>query len=166
MDSIRMRIRAGQEALRSALADIERTLSEALLAATNVVKFKVMDLTPRYLGGLVQGIKSEVKGREARVYGEGVVMRVHENNPHATWSRLPPHKAIKAWVEGKLGLSEPQSDSVAWAIQHKILKNGLTIPNKEGRGAMFSRTFRLVESTKLHWHAFMAKMRQLERRAV
>lgn len=161
-DSIKMKIRAGQEALAAAVADVERTLIEALEAATQIVKFKVMDLTPRWHGGLVQGIKSEVKGREGRVYGEGVVMKVHEVN--ATWTRMPPHVAIKAWVSGKLGIGEPDADRIAWAIQKKILRRGLTLPNKEGRGQMFRRTYQIVKSTNLHWQAFMAKMRQLERR--
>lgn len=161
---VRMQMRAGQQALQRAMTDIEETLSEALKASANIVKFKVMDLTPRWKGGLVKGIKTEVKGRDARVFGEGVVMRVMENNPHATWSKLPPHQPIKDWVVGKLGIAEDKADSVAWAIQQKIKKQGLTIPNKEGRGAMFSRTFKIVQSTQLHWHAFMAKMRQLETR--
>ena len=161
-DIVRMRIQVGQAALAAALADVEKTLTEALEAAARVVKYKVMDLTPRWRGGLVQGIKEEVKGREARVYGEGVVMRVHETN--AQWTKLPPHNAIKSWVEGKLGIAGKQADSVAWAIQQKIKKSGLTLPNVEGRGQMFKRTFDLVQSTGLHWHAFMAKMRQLENR--
>lgn len=159
-----MKLQAGQEAINRALAEIEETLTEALDAATKVVKFKVMDLTPRWKGGLVKGIKTEVNGREGRVYGEGVVMRVMEDSPHATWSKVPPHAPIKLWVEGKLGFSGKKADSVAWAIQHRIKEKGMRIPNKEGRGAMFARTFQIVQSTNLHWHAFMAKMRKLESR--
>lgn len=163
---VRMKIKAGVAELQRAMLEIEGTLHEALLTAANVLKFKVMDLTPRWKGGLVQGIRTEAKSREARVYGEGVVMKVMENRPHATWSTVPPHQPIKDWVEGKLGISGDQSDRVAWAIQMKIKRQGLTIPNLEGRGEMFSRAYKIAQSTNLHWEAFMAKMRQLERRAV
>lgn len=163
-DRINVRIKAGQAALAALLADIESTLTEALRTSAQVIKYKVMDFTPRWKGGLVQGIKVDVKGREARVFGEGVVMAVHEKN--AVWSRLPPVSKLQAWFMGKLGFEEKKAKSAAWGLAQRIKKSGLMLPNKEGRGQMFARTFALVERTQLHWQAFMAKMRQLERRGV
>jgi len=50
--------------------------------------------------------------------------------PHAiyveygTRPHYPPFKPIYEWVKGKLGYEDPEAKNVAWAIVHKIGKEG------------------------------------------
>jgi hypothetical protein len=161
-DEVRIRRKAAE--IRALALEVERAAKEALKKAAAVVKFQVIDKTPRWRGGLVQAVKirEEEDGRRQLVYGEGVVFRVHERN--AQWSRIPPHAPIKLWVEGKLGIASAESDSVAWAIQQKIKKLGLTLPNKEGRGQMIRRTKDLMRRTRFHFQAFASALKSLLRK--
>lgn len=152
------------DALKQTMIEIEKASQEGLKGAVRVVKSKVMDLTPRHKGGLVAGIKDQVQDREGKVYGTGVVMRVMEDNPHAKWSKWPPHKPILDWVESKLGLSGKDAERATFGIRRKIFNSGMTIPNQEGRGAMFQRTFSLMKSSKFHMVAYISAIRQLQRR--
>jgi len=126
----------------------------ALEKAMGVVADKVRDLTPRWRGGLVQSVQTEARmgGDEQAVFAQGVVARVHEFN--AQWSKLPPLEAIQMWVEGKLGLSGKDADRATNAIRWKIRRHGLTLPNAEGRGQMFGRTYHLMASTNFHINTF------------
>lgn len=38
--------------------------------------------------------------------------------------KAPPHEPIKQWVIKKLGKSEEEADSIAWAVVHKIKNEG------------------------------------------
>ena len=106
------------------------------------------------------GIRSENDGREQVVYmPPGVVPMVHEFN--GSWTRMPPHQPIFDWVTGKLGLSGKEAQRVTIAIRRKILRMGLTLPNKEGRGQMFKRTFDLYTRTRAHYVVFKAALRSL-----
>jgi hypothetical protein len=142
--------------------EVQRFAIRAMEFAINPVLSKVRDLTPRWKGGLVResvGTRAEEGGRVQVVWGRGVVLRVHEEN--AQWSRMPPHKPILDWVEGKLGLAGKKAQSVAFAIRAKIKARGLTLPNKEGRGQMFKRTFDLMKQTRFHYQSFKSAMKQL-----
>jgi hypothetical protein len=161
-DSVRVERRAVE--VGRFIPEVEGFAKKALIKAAQVVRFKVMDLTPRWRGGLIQRVKmrAEDGGRRQLVYGEGVVFKVHEQN--ATWSKMPPHAPIKAWVEGKLHVPAGESDRVAFLIRKKILKRGLTLPNREKRGQMIRRTKDLMARTGFHFQAFGSAMKQMIRR--
>jgi hypothetical protein len=161
-DSVRVERRAAE--IGRFVPEVERFAMKALEKAAEVVRFKVMDLTPRWKGGLVQKVKrrAERSGRSQLVYGEGLVFRVHERN--AQWSRMPPHAPLRAWVVGKLGVSEDDADSVAFRVRRKIKARGLTLPNREGRGRMIQRTKDLMRRTRFHFQAFGSAMKSMIRR--
>lgn len=160
----RMRIERGVHEIGRAVAEVETFAKKALVKAAEVVRFQVMDFTPRWKGGLVNKVKmrAEDGGRRQIVYGEGIVFRVHERN--AQWSRLPPHQPLKLWAEGKLGVPAAESDEVAWKIRQKIKRRGLTLPNREKRGQMIQRTRALMQRTRFHFQAFASAMKTLIRR--
>jgi hypothetical protein len=147
------------------VAEVESTLDrsteeakQALAQAVLPVQAQVRDFTPRWRGLLVEKvlIRSENDGMTQVVYLQGVVGRVHEMN--AVWSAMPPAEPIQMWVEEKLGVPEEEARGVAFAIAKKIKDQGLTLPNREGRGQMFQRTATLFEKTKAHFAAFRAAL--------
>jgi hypothetical protein len=143
------------------LSDRVKLFSRAALGkSAQVVLGNVRDMTPRWKGGLVRSIKSEGRmgGDEQAVYATGPVARVHEFN--GVWSKPPPVRPLIQWVVGKLGLSGRDAISAAYAIRHKIFTRGLTLPNREGRGQMFARTFALMQSSGFHMTAFTSALKQ------
>lgn len=160
-DSMFIGVRAAQ--LGQFAARFEQAAVRALKEAIQPVKATVMDLTPRWKGGLVRGIRTraEANGREQVVYTSGVVARVHERN--AVWSKMPPFQPIHDWVVGRLGIGDPQATRVAWAVRKKIKGKSLSLPNREGRGRMFARTFERFTQTRAHVRAFKAALRMFLR---
>jgi hypothetical protein len=153
--------------IEDAIRRVEQFAVLALEKAVVPIRDTVRDLTPRGAGAgagrLVRGVltRPEAGGREQVVYGQGVVMMVHEKN--AIWTKLPPHKAILSWVTTKLGKSGKQAESAAWGIRHKIRRRGLTLPNREDRGKMFGRGYQRVRDSGAHFVLFKASMRKLAR---
>jgi len=132
----------------------------ALGKSARVVRDNVRDLTPRWKGGLVRGVQAEPRmgGDEQAIYAKGVVALTHEFNGH--WSKMPPKAAIEAWVAGKLGIGGKEGKRIAYMVRRKILRSGLTLPNVEGRGKMFQRTYQLMRASGFHMHAFMTALQQ------
>jgi hypothetical protein len=141
---------------RALTEKVREAARQGLRAAAGIVQVKVIDLTPRWKGGLQSRvlIRPNSLRDEQTVHADGVVAFVHENN--ARWSRLPPWGAIHAWVTGKLGRSGKDADAMTAAVRWKIRKLGLTLPNKEGRGQMFRRAYEVMVRTKAHMTAFRA----------
>ena len=152
MNDITLDVQVSQ--LREVAARIERAAVNALREAVRPIYAKVVDLTPRWKGGLARNVRTRAEdgGRSQVVYNTGVVARVHEQN--GTWSKWPPERPIREWVEGKLGLTGGEAASATFLIRRKIKRQGLTLPNVEGRGKMFQRTYRLFASTRAHVTAF------------
>lgn len=143
--------------LVEAVQAIEDAAKLALRAAANVVQASVIDLTPRWKGGLQSHIliRPQEDGRIQEVFAEGVVAAVHENN--GTWSKFPPPAPIQEWVRGKLGITgEKENRSVAFLVARKIFQRGLTLPNKEGKGIMFRRAFERQKASRGYLAAFKA----------
>ncbi len=158
-DTFYVHVRAAE--LGRFVAKVEETGKQALRLVAAQLLAQVRDFTPRFRGGMVAGIQErpEDGGRTRVVFGRGVVVRVHESN--AQWSRMPPHRPIRDWVVGKLGIPEAQADSVAYRIRRKIRRRGLTLPNVEGRGKMFQRTSTLMRQTRAHLQTFKSAFRLL-----
>jgi hypothetical protein len=138
-------------------AKVREAARNALVPASQMVQSNVINLTPRWKGGLQSRVlvRPENGGDQQVVYGTGVVMHVMEN--WTTWSKWPPQKPILDWVTGKLGLSGKKADSVAFLIRRKIGTFGLPIPLiYDNKGKMFKRTYELMAKTKAHFLAFAA----------
>lgn len=151
------------EKIEDSIRKVERFAITALEKAVVPVRDTVRDLTPRNKGGLVRLVltRPENGGREQVVYGQGIVMQVHEHN--AQWTKLPPHKPLVSWAESKLGLAGKAAESAAWGVAYKIKKRGLTLPNKEDRGQMFQRGFQRISDSGAHFVLFKSAMRLLAR---
>lgn len=160
----RVRVQIAAAHVNAFRARVEAFAKEALVPAAESIRHQVIDLTPRWKGGLIRMVKrrSENGGRSQLIYGEGVVFKVHERN--AVWSKLPPHAPLRDWAVGKLHVGEADADRVAWAIRQKIKARGLTLPNREKRGKMMQRTRDLMRRTRFHFQAFGSAMKQLLKR--
>lgn len=148
----------GFEALKARVREAARS---ALVPAAGVVQSAVLDFTPRWKGGLQSRIliKPEDGGDTQTVYTEGVVAQVMEVGAQG-WTRFPPERPIKEWVEGKLGLSGKEASRATFLIRRKIFREGIRVPLKhDGRGAMFRRGFERMRSTRAHFLAFAAAFR-------
>lgn len=159
---INIRAKAGQ--VRRIVAEVEAAARRAMRETVQVVWANVIDLTPRWKGGLQQSIQKEVTagGLEGRVHTSGVVAHVMEANPPAVWTKMPPYEPIRQWVEGKLGLAGKEAAGVAMAIRRKIKARGIQVPLKhDKRGGMFRRTVEKMEKTKFHLDAFVRAIRQI-----
>lgn len=157
-DSLSIKIPAGM-AKEQALAQIAAAREKGIEGALGIIKAKVIDLTPRYKGGLQSHIYDrQPDSFSGEVYTSGVVAAVHERN--AVWSKYPPIEPLRGWVMGKLGVDEKRSKSVAFLVARKIRRFGLTLPNKEGKGQMFARTREFMARSGGHFRAFVSGMRQ------
>lgn len=98
--------------------EVRRETWIALVKAASFLQGEISRATPVYTG--------QLRGGWQVVYDEAnLVARVVNNVEHALPTELgrraamPPVEPIKLWVERKLGLKEPESESVAWAIARK-----------------------------------------------
>jgi hypothetical protein len=157
-------IRAKSEQVRRIVSEVEAAARRAMKDVVGVVHANVVDLTPRWKGGLQESIQKEVSptGLEGRVYTSGVVAAVMEANPPAQWTKMPPFEPIRQWVEGKLGLSGKEAARATMAIRGKIKARGIQVPlTHDKRGGMFRRTAEKMERTKFHLDAFVRAIRQI-----
>lgn len=138
---------------------VRRAAESGVSAGLDIIKAKVIDLTPRYTGKMQSYIFTrQPEPLSGFVYTEGVVPMVHEKN--AVWSKFPPIAPLQGWVQKKLGISdEKKSKSVAFLIARKIRTRGLTLPNKEGKGQMFARARAAMAASGAYFVAFAAKMK-------
>ncbi len=51
---------------------------------------------------------------------------------------VPPHVPILMWVLNKLGLQGTEANSMAWAIQYKIAREGSSLHRSGGRKDIFT----------------------------
>lgn len=146
---------------------VHKEAREALDRTAELIAHNVLEITPVWTGGLQDRImrREEDDGEGQIIYAEGVVARVHEGNPPAVWTRMPPRQPILDWVTGKLGLAGADASRAAYFIRKKILRRGLTLPNVEGRGMMFGRTFERMQATKYHFYEFANNFVQRASRA-
>lgn len=158
-----LNISAQVDQLSALASKIQDWAKVALWKAAQIVRDKVVDLTPRYSGQLQGSISiRELDGGTAQeVFADGVVAHVMEGRPPAQWTKLPPFQPLRAWVEGKLGLSGKEADSRAARIRWSIFRYGIRVPLKgDGRGMMFKRSYDYMMATHFHWFAFVAAMRR------
>ena len=152
---------AGRRLSRSALNEkITEAASRALSQAARVVVDRVRSHTPELTGALKLRVRTRGAdgGLSRDIYGEGIVFKTHELN--GSWTKMPPHAPLLSWVEAKLGLTGREANRIAWAVQKKIKREGLTLPNVEGRGQMIERTKEEMEATSFHFEAFSAAFKE------
>ena len=147
------------EDMEGIVAVIEDAARSALDATAQVVAAQVREFTPVWTGEFSASIQPEMEdGGDTQVVAstDELLSSVFENN--GSWGKMPPDAPIRQWVEGKLGLTGRAADRATWGIRRKILHNGLTLPNIEGKGQMFARTFKQMEATNFHMQTFTAML--------
>ena len=58
--------------------------------------------------------------------------------------KMPPIDPIRRWVEQKLGVSEDESEGIAWGIAKKIAKEGTNIFNGKAKGLRIEVTLSIL----------------------
>lgn len=63
--------------------------------------------------------------------------------------RFPPIDKLRGWVERKLGVSQDESEGVAYAISKKIAEKGTTIFNDRSKGLQIELTVNMINQVIL-----------------
>lgn len=143
---------------------------KALEKTLDVIRDNVIDKTPRYKGRMRSAIvhtQTPYAGGKAEgtVFAtpsvvDPVIVRVMEKG--ANWTKLPPWAPLFEWVTNKLGLSGKDAARATAAIRWKIRRRGIHPPLAvSGMGAMFDRTFKLMQASRFHFGVFYSTLRQL-----
>lgn len=119
---------------RGFIASVEAKIMPELLAAAvgiqETAKTIVVESGHVDTGDLLNQIGDpELDSDNELIFGYNVISR----SPHSIYvelgrapgGKMPPHDAILAWVERKLGLTGREAESVTWAIKKDIQQFGI-----------------------------------------
>ena len=118
--------RAWAEAPEIVVEELVAGMREATLLAEREVK----ENTPLGVGGAAAGLHAPIAAREPQVAGNAVIGVVATSAPHAipvelgTRPHFPPIQPLEDWARVKLRVPAGEARGVAFAIAHKIAKEG------------------------------------------
>ncbi len=116
-------------AFKTAPEIVEDELGKATWEGTLLVQREVVERTPRGVGA-GGGLAGSIQARDpeiapGRVRGEiGTAMSYALPVELGTRPHFPPLEPLQLWAEHKLGLTEAEAESAAYAIARKIQREG------------------------------------------
>ena len=119
-----------EEELQIAIEEIRKEIN------ANNKGFKGAQL--RTSGKTENSLRSKVSSIKGEIFAnEYIYNLVFGRKPQGENSKLIPHDTLKEWVRKKLSVSNDILDSVTWAINKKIQKEGTSIYTNEAKGIDF-----------------------------
>jgi hypothetical protein len=118
---------------RNEYAKIGRLDAATIEAARRGAQTLARKALPKFTGRMRRATTVRVYQRPGANKGRSAVLcEITVNVPYAKAIELgtrpftPPIAPLIAWVEGKLGIPQPEATRVAYAIRHKIQTEGIT----------------------------------------